>query len=81
MKPLRHRNGNQYLYREWDHYRDQVHRKIHAYHALMQAGIIAQCPALVSLGRVSQAGFGRRSAAGSESFVRAFHHRNLSSVT
>jgi hypothetical protein len=42
MKPLRHRNGNQYLHRESDHYRDQVRRKIHAYHVFMQAGIIAQ---------------------------------------
>ena len=42
MKPLRHRNGNQYLHRESDHYRDKVRRKIHAYHVFMQAGIIAQ---------------------------------------
>jgi hypothetical protein len=42
MKPLRYRNGNQYLHRESDHYRDQVRRKIHAYHVFMQAGIIAQ---------------------------------------
>jgi hypothetical protein len=42
MKPLRYRNGNQYLHRESDHYRDKVHRKIHAYHVFMQAGIIAQ---------------------------------------
>ena len=42
MKPLRYRNGNQYLHRESDHYRDKVRRKIHAYHVFMQAGIIAQ---------------------------------------
>ena len=42
MKPLRYRNGNQYLHRTSDHYRDQVRRKIHAYHVFMQAGIIAQ---------------------------------------
>ena len=41
MKPLRYRNGNQYLHRTSDHYRDQVHRKIHAYHVFMQAGAIA----------------------------------------
>jgi hypothetical protein len=41
MKPLRYRNGNQYLHREPDHYRDKVRRKIHAYHVFMQAGIIA----------------------------------------
>jgi hypothetical protein len=41
MKPLRYRNGNQYLHRTSDHYRDQVRRKIHAYHVFMQAGAIA----------------------------------------
>jgi hypothetical protein len=42
MKPLRYRNGNQYLHRESDDYRNKVRRKIHAYHVFMQAGIIAQ---------------------------------------
>jgi hypothetical protein len=42
MKPLRYRNGNQYLHRESDDYRDKVRGKIHAYHVFMQAGIIAQ---------------------------------------
>jgi hypothetical protein len=42
MKPLRYRNGNQHLHRESDRYRDNVRRKIHAYHVFMQAGIIAQ---------------------------------------
>jgi len=41
MKPLRYRNGNQYLHRATDQYRDQVRRKIHAYHVFMQAGAIA----------------------------------------
>lgn len=41
MKPLRSRNGNQYLHRATDHYRDQVRRKTHAYHVFMQAGAIA----------------------------------------
>jgi hypothetical protein len=41
MKPLRYRNGNQYLHRATDEYRDQVRRKIHAYHVFMQAGAIA----------------------------------------
>ena len=41
MKPLRYRNGNQYLHRTSDHYRDQVHRKIHSYHVFIQAGAIA----------------------------------------
>src|SRR5262245_10003108 len=30
--PLRHRNGNQYLYRQSAGYRDQVKRKVAAYH-------------------------------------------------
>lgn len=42
MKPLRYRNGNQYLHRVTDHYRDKVRTKTHAYHVFMQAGIIAQ---------------------------------------
>ena len=41
MKPLRYRNGNQYLHRTSDCYRDQVRGKIHAYHVFMQAGAIA----------------------------------------
>ena len=41
MKPLRYRNGNQYLHRATDEYRDQVRRKIHAYHVFIQAGAIA----------------------------------------
>jgi DDE superfamily endonuclease len=42
MKPLRYRNGNQYLRRESDHYRDKVRTKIHAYHVFMQAGVTTQ---------------------------------------
>jgi len=42
MEPLRYRNGNQYLHRESDHYREQVRNKIHAYHVFMQAGVITQ---------------------------------------
>ena len=42
MKPLRHRNGNQYLHRESLDYRNAVKRKIHAYHAFIQAGVVAQ---------------------------------------
>ena len=41
MVPLLHRNGNQYLHRRSARYRDQVRRKIHAYHVFMQAGAIA----------------------------------------
>jgi len=42
MKPLRRRNGNQYLHRESLEYREGVKRKIHAYHVFMQAGVVAQ---------------------------------------
>jgi hypothetical protein len=42
MKPLRRRNGNQYLHRVPKAYRDAVKRKIHAYHAFVQAGIVSQ---------------------------------------
>ena len=42
MKPLRHRNGNQYLHRQSEHYRDGIKRKIHAYHVFIQAGVISQ---------------------------------------
>src|SRR5262245_15299258 len=42
MIPLRYRNGNQYLHRKSDDYRSRVKRKIHAYHAFIQAGIVAQ---------------------------------------
>ncbi len=42
MKPLKRRNGNQHLHRESPQYRDDVKRKIHAYHVFMQAGVVAQ---------------------------------------
>ena len=42
MKPLRHNNGNQYLHRKSPDYRDQVRRKMHAYHAFIQAGVVCQ---------------------------------------
>jgi len=42
MVPLLHRNGNQYLHRQSARYRDQVRRKIHAYHVFMQAAVVAQ---------------------------------------
>ena len=40
MKPLRPRHGNQYLHRESPQYRENIKRKIHAYHAFIQAGIV-----------------------------------------
>ncbi len=42
MKPLKRRNGNQYLHRESAYYRKAVKRKLHAYHVFVQAGIVAQ---------------------------------------
>ncbi len=42
MKPLRRRNGNQYLHRESQRYRDDVKRKLDAYHRFVHAGIVAQ---------------------------------------
>ena len=41
MKPLRRRNGDQYLHRETQKYRDGVKRKTHAYHVFMQAGVVS----------------------------------------
>lgn len=42
MKPLRRRNGNQYLHRQSLDYRNAVKRKIHAYHVFIQAGVVCQ---------------------------------------
>jgi hypothetical protein len=42
MKPLKRRNGNQYMHREPLEYRDLVKRKLRAYHLFIQAGLIAQ---------------------------------------
>ena len=42
MAPLHDRNGNQYLHRQSDRYRDQVKRKVGAYHVFIQAGVVAQ---------------------------------------
>lgn len=42
MKPLRRKNGNQYLHREPLDYRNAVTRKINAYHQFIQAGIVSQ---------------------------------------
>ncbi len=42
MKPLRRRNGNQYLHRDSQRYRDSVKRKLAAYHRFVHAGIVAQ---------------------------------------
>jgi hypothetical protein len=42
MTPLPRRSGNQHLHRKSQNYRDQVRRKIGAYHAHIQLGLIAQ---------------------------------------
>ncbi len=42
MKPLRRKNGNQYLHRESLDYRNAVKRKINAYHLFIQAGLVSQ---------------------------------------
>jgi len=42
MKPLRRRNGDQYLHRESLDYRNAIKRKMHAYHVFIQAGIVCQ---------------------------------------
>jgi hypothetical protein len=41
MTPLRYRNGDQYLHRKSERYREQVRNKIHAYHVFIQVCIIA----------------------------------------
>jgi DDE superfamily endonuclease len=42
MTPLRRVSGNQHLHRKTEKYRQQVRRKLHAYHAHIQLGCIAQ---------------------------------------
>lgn len=42
MTPRSRRSGNQHLHRKSQSYRDQVRRKIGAYHAHIQLGVIAQ---------------------------------------
>ena len=42
MIPLRYHSGNQYLHRKSADYRSRVKRKMRAYHAFIQAGIVAQ---------------------------------------
>jgi hypothetical protein len=42
MTPLRRVSGNQHLHRKTENYRQQVRRKLHAYHAHIQLGCIAQ---------------------------------------
>lgn len=46
MTPLQRGDGDQYLHRKTQEYRDTVRRKLQAYHAFLQAGVIAQGMAL-----------------------------------
>jgi len=69
MIPLRYRNGNQYLHRKSADYRSRVKRKMRAYHAFIQAGVVAQ-GLLQYLAVVAPSSFGTRSGPGCEPFVR-----------
>ena len=42
LTPLQRNNGNQHLHRASPKYRDDVSRKLHAYHVFIQAGIVSQ---------------------------------------
>jgi len=42
MKPIRRREGKQYLHKKTDAYRKAVRRKMEAYHRFVQLGCIAQ---------------------------------------
>lgn len=42
MKPRPRRSGDQYVHRETERYRQQVRRKLAAYHCHIQLGVIAQ---------------------------------------
>lgn len=42
MEPLKRHNGNQHLHRKTPKYREEIKRKIHAYHVFMQSGVVAQ---------------------------------------
>lgn len=42
MKPLKRRDGNQYLHRQTESYRQAVKRKLRAYHIFVLAGLVAQ---------------------------------------
>jgi len=42
MKPIRWNSGNQYLHKKTETYRNQVRRKMEAYHRFVQLGCIAQ---------------------------------------
>jgi hypothetical protein len=77
MIPLRSRNGNQYLHRKSDDYRNRVKRKMRAYHTFIQAGVVAQ--GLLQYLAVAAAKLvGTPSAPGCEPFVPASRPANSS---
>jgi hypothetical protein len=55
MIPLRYHDGNQYLHRKSADYRNRVKRKMRAYHAFIQAGVVAPGIAPVFRRRRTQA--------------------------
>ncbi len=70
MKPRRRNSGNQHLHRTSLEYRNDVKRKLHAYHVFIQAGII--CQGLLQYLAVADPGSsGALSAPGCEPFVPA----------
>ena len=72
MKPLRRNSGNQHLHRTSLEYRNDVKRKLHAYHVFIQAGIV--CKGLVSAPLplpIPEASSGALSAPGCEPFAPA----------
>ncbi len=42
MKPIRRRSGNQYMHMQSSEYRNNVRKKMRAYHNYVQAGLVAQ---------------------------------------
>jgi len=42
MKPLSRRNGNQYMHRESEKYRQAVRQKLHTYHVFLFMGVVTQ---------------------------------------
>ena len=58
MKARRRNDGNQHLHRASPKYRDDVKRKLHAYHVFIQTGLIARDCWQVPLRRTSPARLG-----------------------
>ena len=56
MKPLKRRNGNQFLHRESADYRQAIKRKLNAYHVFVLAGFVFTGTAALSGLLLSEAG-------------------------